>query len=82
MFNCDPEGTRTPNQQNRNLPFYPIELRGRNGCKNMEKKRAGEIAMNETALTIFSYSNFDLMASISFARAVFSSSAFLCAALI
>ena len=27
----DSEGTRTPNQQNRNLPFYPIELRSH--CK-------------------------------------------------
>ena len=26
-FNRDPGGIRTPNQQNRNLPFYPIELR-------------------------------------------------------
>ena len=25
----DPGGIRTPNQQNRNLSFYPIELRGR-----------------------------------------------------
>ncbi len=23
----DPEGIRTPNQQNRNLSFYPVELR-------------------------------------------------------
>ena len=26
---CDPGGIRTPNQQNRNLSFYPIELRSR-----------------------------------------------------
>jgi hypothetical protein len=26
-FVSDPEGTRTPNFQNRNLTFYPIELR-------------------------------------------------------
>lgn len=28
-FVGDPGGIRTPNQQNRNLSFYPIELRGR-----------------------------------------------------
>ncbi len=27
----DSEGTRTPNPQNRNLIFYPIELRSRGG---------------------------------------------------
>ena len=26
-FNSAPDGTRTHNQQNRNLSFYPIELR-------------------------------------------------------
>ncbi len=26
----DPERIRTSNQQNRNLSFYPVELRGRN----------------------------------------------------
>ena len=30
----DSEGTRTPNQQNRNLPFYPIELRSQSRCKD------------------------------------------------
>lgn len=29
----DPGGIRTPNQQNRNLSFYPVELRGRWGAK-------------------------------------------------
>ena len=29
----DSGGTRTPNQQNRNLPFYPIELRSQR-CKS------------------------------------------------
>ena len=29
----DPGGIRTPNQQNRNLSFYPVELRSQSGCK-------------------------------------------------
>ena len=28
---CDPDGTRTHNLQNRNLAFYPIELRDHDG---------------------------------------------------
>gem|GEM_PF-5333260 len=32
-FISDSEGIRTPNQQNRNLPFYPIELRSQSLAK-------------------------------------------------
>ena len=33
VFSCDSGGTRTPNRQNRNLLFYPIELRSHRVCK-------------------------------------------------
>lgn len=33
----DSEGIRTPNQQNRNLPFYPIELRSLFGRTNIKQ---------------------------------------------
>lgn len=36
---CDPGGTRTPNQQSRNLSFYPIELRSQNGAQRYNFKK-------------------------------------------
>ena len=89
-LNCDPERIRTFNQQNRNLPFYPIELRGRitsakigKRCKMQDagcKMQDAGCKMQDAGCR--GYSNFDRIASISRARTVFSSSVFLWAEVI
>ena len=43
-FSGDPDRIRTCNQQNRNLPFYPVELRGRFAAAKIAGRSQGQEA--------------------------------------
>lgn len=52
-FFCDPGGTRTPNRQNRNLLFYPIELRDPVEVRSQKYERKCEVRSIKLLETAF-----------------------------